>query len=134
MNCVVHKTHLRICKTLCCCFVLTHYNTIIDIHTANVIEIRLRKSGSYFEPVINANLGRVAPSPKTRSAICGYPKVAFNDMLGEQLHHFNPVNHQLKICRQQGREGWSFDKLKLLHFLLFVIAPFLLAGFEEAEC
>ena len=47
----------------------------------------------HFEPVVDANCQLVAPPPKRRTAIGGYPKVASYDMLGEQLNYSNPVKH-----------------------------------------
>ena len=45
---------------------------------------------AHFEPVM---IGLIAPPPTKRTAIGGYPKVAFYDMLGEQLHNCNPVKY-----------------------------------------
>ena len=48
---------------------------------------------AHFEPVVDANCQLVAPPPTRRTAIGGYPEVAFYDMLGEQVHYSNPVKH-----------------------------------------
>ena len=40
----------------------------------------------------------VAPPLAMRTATRGYPKVAFYDMLGEQLHNCNPVNYRYATC------------------------------------
>ena len=61
--------------------------TAIQVHAINLIELGQGKSGSPFEPVMDANCRLVAPPPTRRTAIGGYPKVASYDMLGEQLHH-----------------------------------------------
>ena len=49
---------------------------------------------AHFEPVVDANCRLVAPPPTRQTDIGGYPKVAFYDMLSEQLHYFNPVKHE----------------------------------------
>ena len=48
---------------------------------------------AHFEPIVDANCRLVAPPPTRRTAIGGYPKVAFYDIVGDQLHYSNPVKH-----------------------------------------
>ena len=64
----------------------------IQVHAIYLIELGQGKRAAHFEPVVDANCRLVAPPPR-RTAIGGYPKVAFYDMLGEQLHYSNPVKH-----------------------------------------
>ena len=45
----------------------------------------------HFEPFINASCKLVDPPPTKRTGIGGYPIVASNNMLGEQLYYFNIV-------------------------------------------
>ena len=61
---------------------------------------------AHFEPVVDANCRLVAPPPTRRTAIGGYPKVAFYDMLGEQLHYSNPVKPSSPNQAYKGRAWW----------------------------
>ena len=56
--------------------------TAIQVHAVNLIEIRL---GERLEPI--------AHLPTRRTVTGGCPRVAFYDMLGEQLHNCNPVKY-----------------------------------------
>ena len=67
--------------------------TAIQIHAINLVELDQGKVAAHFEQVVDANCRLVAPPPTRRTAIDGYPKVAFYDMLSEQLHYSNPVKH-----------------------------------------
>ena len=62
------------------------------MNAVNLFQIRIRNSGSHFEPVMNANYSLVAPLPTRQTAIGGYPIVVSYDMLGVQLHYSNPAN------------------------------------------
>ena len=53
--------------------------TVIQVHAVNLIELGLGKDGSPFR---NSHEWLVAPPPARRTAIGGYPRVAFYDMLG----------------------------------------------------
>ena len=58
--------------------------TTIQVHAVNPIEIRLGEDGSPFRT------SHETGSPTTTD---GYPRVAFYDMLGWQLHNCNPVKY-----------------------------------------
>ena len=64
---------------------------------------------AHFEPVVNANCRLVAPPPTRRTAIGGYPKVASDDMLDEQLHYFNPVKqvHAINLINMMLNDHYS---------------------------
>ena len=69
---------------------------------------------AHFEPVVNANRRLVAP-PSRRTAIGGYPKIAFYDMLGEQLHYSYPVKQSDLgcndcICSVVGAVNFKIEK------------------------
>ena len=51
---------------------------------------------------MNANSRLIALLP-TRTAIGGFPKVAFYDMLGEQLHYRNTVKSLHKLVAREGK-------------------------------
>ena len=64
--------------------------TAIQVHAINLIEIRL---GERWQPISNQSLVTIATPPTTMAAICGYPRVALCDMLGEHLNNCNPVKY-----------------------------------------
>ena len=65
----------------------------IQVHAIDLIKLGEGKSGSPFRTSRECKLPIGSPTTNKRTAIGGYPKVAFYDVLGEQLHYSNPVKH-----------------------------------------
>ena len=70
------------------------HKTVIEVRITNPVEVRPEAETCYVEPVKNTVCILVAQPLTKQSAVGGYPKVAFNDLKGEQLHYPNLAKYR----------------------------------------